>query len=35
MSENQVRQEFEELKKRIKEMETVIRHLRRKLRNTN
>lgn len=35
MSENQIRQEFEELKKRIKEMETVIRHLRRKLRNNN
>jgi predicted DNA-binding ArsR family transcriptional regulator len=35
MSENQVRQEFEELKRRMKEMETVIRYLRRKLRNTN
>ena len=32
MSEDQVKKEFELLKKQIKEMEVVIRHLKRQLR---
>ena len=35
MSQDQVKQEFEKLNNKIKEMEAVIRHLKRELRKSN